>query len=234
MAAGLPVVASDWDGYRSTMRHGVEGFLIPTLGGPAGGFGATMVQRMVMQTGTYQSYVGEVAQHTAVNVPMAAKALEELIASPELRRRMGAAGRARVAEVYDWPLVARAYQDVLDELAQVRAAASDPVTRHRSDPVRGDPFADFAGFATDTISLDMPLSTAVTGVAVLGMTAELDRAFGGFRADLQECAQALDMIASGGAGTARQVLEAFPVGRRRAVEIALVWMAKLGLIDWLA
>ena len=33
-AAGLPVVASDWDGYRSTIREGVDGFLIPTLGGP--------------------------------------------------------------------------------------------------------------------------------------------------------------------------------------------------------
>ncbi|HQN50946.1 MAG TPA: glycosyltransferase family 4 protein, partial [Phenylobacterium sp.] len=32
MAAGLPVVVSDWDGYRYTVRDGMEGFLIPTLG----------------------------------------------------------------------------------------------------------------------------------------------------------------------------------------------------------
>jgi hypothetical protein len=39
--AGLPVVGSDWDGYRATVRDGVEGFLIPTLlGGAAGGLGA--------------------------------------------------------------------------------------------------------------------------------------------------------------------------------------------------
>ena len=31
MAAGVPVVASDWDGYRYTMRDGIEAFLIPTL-----------------------------------------------------------------------------------------------------------------------------------------------------------------------------------------------------------
>ena len=36
MAAGLPVVASDWDGYRYTMRDGIEAFLVPTLGGPFG------------------------------------------------------------------------------------------------------------------------------------------------------------------------------------------------------
>ena len=31
MAAGVPVVVSDWDGYRYTVSDGVEGFLIPTL-----------------------------------------------------------------------------------------------------------------------------------------------------------------------------------------------------------
>ena len=31
MAAGLPVIATDWDGYRDTVRHGRDGFLIPTL-----------------------------------------------------------------------------------------------------------------------------------------------------------------------------------------------------------
>jgi len=36
MAAGLPVVASDWDGYREHVRHGVDGFTIPTLAPPPG------------------------------------------------------------------------------------------------------------------------------------------------------------------------------------------------------
>src|ERR1700760_3430249 len=60
MAAGLPVVVSDWDGYRSTVRDGIEGFLIPTLGGPTSGLGTTMVTRHVFEVVSYQAYVGEV------------------------------------------------------------------------------------------------------------------------------------------------------------------------------
>lgn len=41
MAAGLPVVVSDWDGYRDTVRDGEDGFRIPTYA-PPGGAGALL------------------------------------------------------------------------------------------------------------------------------------------------------------------------------------------------
>jgi glycosyltransferase involved in cell wall biosynthesis len=234
MAAGLPVVASDWDGYRYTVRDGVEGFLIPTLGGPAGGLGSSMVQRHVMGIDTYQAYVGTVAQYTAVNVERAGQALAELIRSPDLRRRMGAAGRERVRTMFDWPQVARAYQAVLDELEQIRAGSSDPVVRRRENPVKGDPFGDFAGFATRTLDVDMPIRVrpGTSGADVLRMTGAIDGAFSGWRASLEECAQALDLVASSQARLVREVLVTFPMSRRRAVELGIMWMAKMGLIDW--
>jgi D-inositol-3-phosphate glycosyltransferase len=107
MAAGLPVVVSDWDGYRFTVRDGVDGMLIPTLGGPRSGLGATLVQRHIFGIASYQAYAGQVAQHTAVHVGRAAAAIAELAGSPELRKRMGAAGRERVRTTFDWPVVSR-------------------------------------------------------------------------------------------------------------------------------
>jgi D-inositol-3-phosphate glycosyltransferase len=236
MAAGLPVVISDWDGYRSTVRDGAEGFLIPTLGGPRSGVGLTMVQRHLVELASYQAYVGEVAQYTAVHIGRAAAALAALGRSRDLRRRMGAAGRARVASTFDWPLVARQVHDLVDEMAAVRAASPDPVVRVRSDPVRGDPFVSFAGFPTQAFSLDQPLSAVpgIRGADVLGLTVALDTAFADLRSPLEECARALDLLASGEARTGRDVLLAFPVERRRMVEMGLAWMAKLGFIDWLA
>jgi glycosyltransferase involved in cell wall biosynthesis len=236
MAAGLPVVASDWDGYRYTMRDGVEAFLVPTLGGPSGGLGLTMVARHALEAESYQTYVGSVAQYTAVHVGRAAEALARLIREPQLRRRMGAAGRTRVAEAFDWPVVVGGYHALLDELAQVRAAAPDVRPRRTSNPVKGDPFADFAGFATSVMDLDQRLSVppGVMPEAVLATDAiELDQAFGYWRASLAECAEALRIVAEGRGGTVREVLLAFPQERRRLIELGLMWLLKQGFLDWL-
>jgi hypothetical protein len=101
--------------------------------------------------------------------------------------------------------------------------------------VRGDPFADFAGFPTQVLRLDTPIRAAAgaSGADVLAIPEGLDRAFPGLRAEPAECARALDLLAAGQAGTVADVLLAFPVERRRLVETGLAWMAKLGLIDWL-
>ena len=237
MAAGLPVVASDWDGYRHTMRHGVEAFLIPTLMGPAGGgLGASLAARHVMEAGSYQAFVGATAQHTAVHIGKAAEALAALIRSPDLRKTMGQAGRARVRDAFEWPVVAQAYGELVDELAAVRAASPDTPSTFRTNPVKGDPFRDFAGFATHVITPDTALF-APPGVTSMGVRlagrVRLDVGFPMLRADLDACARAFDLVASGQARTVRDVLLAFPVEARRGVELGLAWMAKYGFIDWL-
>jgi glycosyltransferase involved in cell wall biosynthesis len=237
MAAGLPAVVSDWDGYRYTVRDGLEGFLIPTLGGPADGVGSRMATPHHLLLESYQTYAGAIAQHTAVHVGRAADALSALIASPDLRRRMGAAGRSRVAQMFDWPVVAAGYDALIDELAAVRAAEG-PAAQPAGglDPVRGDPFRDFAGFATDVMDDATPL--AITAGATLEQlqrtqTLELDRAYGGFRANLEECSAAFRLIADGKVATVGDVLARTAEPRRQAMQLGLIWMCKRGLLDWL-
>lgn len=234
MAAGRPVVASDWDGYRFTMRDGVEAFLIPTLIGPAGGLGGHIAQRHNLEMESYQVYAGTISQHTAVHVGRTTEALSRLIADPGLRARMGAAGRERVRAAFDWPVVARQVNALVDDLARLRVQATAPASRHPMNPVRGDPFRDFAGFATDVLSPETRLTATGDRQRLEAMPAvTLNRAFSGWRGNMEECAQALDLIASGRATTVREVLTAFPVQRRRPVELGLLWMAKYGLLDWL-
>jgi D-inositol-3-phosphate glycosyltransferase len=130
-------------------------------------------------------------------------------------------------------VVAPQMNALVDDLARRRAAAGEPATRHRIHPVKGDPFRDFAGFATHVLGPQTPLS------AVAGATADQVRAAGGldvvfpsWRAELGESARAFELIAGGQARTVGDVLQAFPAERARAVELGLLWLAKHGFIDW--
>jgi glycosyltransferase involved in cell wall biosynthesis len=235
MAAGLPVIVSDWDGYRFTVRDGIEGFLVPTLGGPPGPVGETLVARYAAQIDIYQAYVGSIAQHTAVNVGSAAHALAQLIGAPDLRRRMGAAGRARVREAFDWPVVVSAYNRLADELAEVRAAAPESRPSHRLNPVKGDPFNDFAGFATQQLTSQTRFRLRV-GASLSDLnrsaTVGLDRAFANWRGSLDEAAHLLERLAQGNVLTVEELLADFPAERHPFLRMSLVWLAKLGIVDW--
>jgi glycosyltransferase involved in cell wall biosynthesis len=235
MAAGLPIVASDWDGYRYTLRHGEEAFLIPTLLAPAGGLGATMVARHALEIDSYQGYVGALAQFTAVHVGKAAEAIAELVRSPDLRRKMGQAGRARAKAMFDWPVVVQQYRALLGELAEVRNAAPDVATALHTNPVKSDPFRAFAGFATRTADPDLPLRAApgfTTADVIKTREIDLDQAFAFWRASLEECAEAFRRIAQGEARTLRELLAGFPAERRAVLELGVMWLAKQGFVDW--
>ncbi len=236
MASGLPVVVSDWDGYRHTVRDGQEGFLIPTLGGPLDGSGRGIAAGHVMQHQSYQAYVGTVAAHTAVHVGRAAEALAALIEDPALRARMGAAGRERIRTAFDWPVVVGELQALFDELARVRAASADPERKLLFNPVKGDPFRDFAGFATALIGPETKVALrAGAGAADLARASEvaLDRYGDLWRLDGAETARLSDLLAEQGPLSVRAAAAAFPAGRAREVTLTLVWLAKLGIVEWL-
>ena len=148
MAAGLPVVGSDWDGLRDTIVHGETGFLIDTVMPPPPG-GQIIARRYALAQDDYHFYVGNVAQATAVDVDKAAEAFATLAADPDLRKRMGAAGRARALAVYDWPKVIAAYRALLGNLAEIRARGGEKVPlRAAQQPSRMDPFQLFGGYPT--------------------------------------------------------------------------------------
>lgn len=236
MASGLPVVISDWDGYRYTVRDGEEGFLIPTLIGPENALSSEMIAGHALGLKSYQQYVGVIAQHTAVHVGRAAQALAELIRSPDLRRSMGDAGRRRVRDTFDWPVVARQFSALARELSDIRLAAKDTRPRSARNPVRGDPLRDFAGFATQVLSLRSRLTLrAGVGPADLQrvQAIELDMFAANWRGTHDECLSVFNHLARVERATVEELLLLFPIPRRRAVQMSLLWMAKCGFVEWL-
>ena len=161
MAAGLPVVVSDWDGYRYTVTDGVEGFRIPTLAISHSQQGEELAFQHDHSLLTYQDYVGAMAQHVAVDTEAAARAVALLAEDPALRKRMGDAGRQTVRHRFDWSVVARLHHQLYAELAERRLEGNGSPGIETQHPMRSDPFRDFAVFSTAHLGPDTELRLAL-------------------------------------------------------------------------
>jgi glycosyltransferase involved in cell wall biosynthesis len=152
MASGLPAVVSDWDGYKESVRDGIDGFRVPTLC-PAPGAALDWAAAFGMDTMNYSTFIANAAMVTSVDVEAAARALTTLVGDADLRRRMGDAGRQRARETFDWRSVIRAYEELWQELGELRGQASG----HGSERVRipnplcDDPFRLFGHYASATL-----------------------------------------------------------------------------------
>jgi hypothetical protein len=144
MAAGKPVIATDWDGYRQTVRRDDTGFLIPTYMPQLDQVGETYAQRHAAQALTYDVYIAAASQHVSVDLRALRHAIVDLVEHKELRGVMGARGRAVAREAFDWAVVMRAYESLWARLAALRKAAAKgaapPVAQHLN------PFPYFAHY----------------------------------------------------------------------------------------
>ena len=101
MAAGVPLVVSDWNGYRDLVRNGIDGFRVPTRW-------ASVAEQASVQLGwqqllglePYPKVAGALAQLVQVDTHVAEEACLALLTRPEIRRAMGAAARQRAYETF--------------------------------------------------------------------------------------------------------------------------------------
>jgi glycosyltransferase involved in cell wall biosynthesis len=234
MAAGLPVVVSDWDGYKDTVRHGVDGFRVPTLM-PAAGLGADMAYRHALEIDNYDVYCGNACSVVAVDVGKAAESFSSLFASAELRQQMGAAGRQRAHEDYDWACIIPQYEALWQELGEMRRhAAPVPVAGALAWPARMDPFAAFAAYPTATLGPETLLALAADDPGELKSRIE---SFGklamvSYASLTMMSPEEIDAVlnsASQGVRPARELLQDIQPPRRAHVLRGLAMLAKLGI-----
>jgi glycosyltransferase involved in cell wall biosynthesis len=124
MAAGLPVVASDFSGYRDLVEEGQTGFLIPTLG-PAD-YRPLNPLRPVMADHITALHL---AQRTALDLDFMLARIQELAQNPEMRRSMGEAGRKRVLARFDWKVVIAKLEALWRELKAQAMNTGKPTAR---------------------------------------------------------------------------------------------------------
>jgi glycosyltransferase involved in cell wall biosynthesis len=233
MAAGLPVVVSDWNVYRETVRDGLDGILVPTMMSPPG-LGGTIAQRHHANLDTYDLTVGALALNVSVDIAAAVEAYAALLADPALRRRMGDSGRERARSVYSWERVYGQYRALWAEQQAIRRAAgpAEVPARPTGTAAVPDPLHLYRHYATATFDE----SSVVIALAGLPLEA-------------WKVALSSPLLSSGSAGMAGgddvewlyrtlttgpkpvgELMRGAPGRRPWAIQRSVTWLCKAGLV----
>ena len=234
MAAGIPVVVSDWDGYKDTVRGGIDGFRIPTLM-PQAGLGGDLALRHALALDTYDMYCGHTCSLVAVDVQATAQAFESLFNSPQLRRQMGDAGRERAVGVYDWKTIIGQYEALWAQLSDIRAAGAKFIKPLAHPwPARMDPFHAFASYPSQTLTPQTVLALVDPNVELaLQRTLKYRKlAMIDFAKLILPSEDDIKAVLSAGTNqhTAEQWVQGVPADRRPYVFRLLAWLLKLGVL----
>lgn len=236
MAAGLPLLVSDWDGMKDTVTPDV-GFRIPTRM-PPGPILAAEALRYQGGIDGYVQYCSTTSAATEIELPELTQRIVQLARDPDLRAKMGAAALARVRSHYDWRVIVPQMQDLWAEQSKIRLAHAAQNRRYAAHllPIAPSPASLFAGYPSaiengETLKLRLARTPhSVADILAIRDYISLGRVF----ADAAQIETALGIIASGGAeGANLDDLVAASKGstaamsREEALRIA-IWLLKYG------
>ena len=239
MAAGLPVVVSDWDGYKDTVRHEVDGYRIATVM-PEAGLATDLALRHALEVDTYDMYCGHTCTLVSVDIEAAALAFTKLFESPALRQSMGAAGRERAQQVYDWKVIIAQYEALWAEQDRVRLAAMQdtakvPAKLEQPWPARMDPFHAFASYPT--LALKPSTMLALVDNSLEEATARLQTyqamamvSFAKFVLPSDAEVEAVLKQAAAGPKAAIELVQTIDNARKPFVFRTLAWLLKMGIL----
>jgi len=220
MASGLPVVASDWSGYRDIVVHRETGFLVPTYWDEAAAAAASVLAPVDLPLGT--SY--QLARHTVIDAELLARYLLLTYTKPEMRAQMGKCGAARARANYSWPVVMRQYEEMWKQARSrnrsLPRAAKDAARFGRGSAgdaggfgrgSEADSGGGSAGIAADNATPRVPWALNLNTVFGHYATAKLDPA-------MRVCstARGRDLLSAGAKNGASGLADA---ARKRAVQI---------------
>ncbi len=154
MAAGLPVLVTDWDGYKSTVRDGLDGFRVNTIA-LSDGYGVDIAYHHLTGGLSYDQYIGMSVHRVAVDIKDCIEKLKILITNKEKRIELGRNGKRRVKEVFDWSNILEKYRDLRRELNSIREKEADnykEFCKPRLPGDRLDPFFLFSSYPSDILN----------------------------------------------------------------------------------
>jgi starch synthase len=234
MAAGKPVVVTDWNGYRDTVRNGVDGITVPTLA-PAPGASFDLGKRFETEEDNYDRYIGGACQVTSVDIAKCADAYTALVNDANLRKTMGDAGQKRAEESYDWKHIIGRYQYLWAELANIRTSGATESAKRKSDqpsnPLYSDPFSVFDSYPTAAIKPDdiIALAENATEQRFLELYKLPINNFC-MHINENEFVNLFRTIEQNNTKTVAEITALLPEENRDTVARYLIWFAKVGLV----
>ncbi|WP_299504971.1 glycosyltransferase family 4 protein [Cypionkella sp.] len=235
MAAGLPLLVSDWDGMKDTVSDDV-GFRITSRTLP-GQYYAQEALRYQGGTDNYVQYCASSSALTELDMPELTARILQLARQPDLRRKMGAAGKARVRNLYDWAQVVPQMQALWAEQDARRMASAAQSLRYRADalPIAPSPMHLFGSYPTEQVSFgktrlvlaDQTGRPSLAEVLVARNYQGLKRIF----AAPEHISRVLQTVtAAGSKGCDLAQLEAGSAIKGALVERIVIWLLKYGFV----
>jgi hypothetical protein len=233
MACGLPVVVTNWDGYRESVEQGVCGYQIDTVMPPAS-VGLELAQDYY-NTKNYGNYLASAAQSTAVNIAQAAEAFVTLAEDDEKRRLMGEAGRARARAIYDWRVIIPSYKELWQHLAEQRHAQKEmqplPLSWAAAHPHYPNPWKLFETFPTRTLAPTDVLSAVMSASDIRNILGhEMNFFMPAFLFPVEGLLGLVEIIRQNGHLSIQNILASCPTPERARLWRSLGWLLKHGAV----
>jgi starch synthase len=230
MAAELPVVASNWNGYREAVEHGRNGVLVDSY----------MPQVSLSDTGyrhiagidSYDQHLGALSQFAFVDLEQTANALAQLANDTELRRTFASAARKTVEEKFDWKVVMPRHEQLWSEQLALLARARNHSSRVNSTAWKVlDPSNTFAGFPSHRLAGHTPLAAG----ALFARWHDLVREPGivvnaNVLTGRSQFLALQKLYADGRAHSFSEALSGFPAAEHNAIARTVHWAIKVGLL----
>jgi alpha-maltose-1-phosphate synthase len=236
MAAGLPAVVSDWNGYRDTVRDGLDGYRIPTWAPPPGD-AQDLATSHALGTLNYDHYCGHLGASAAVDIGACVAAIEALARDPSLRRRLGAQAQQRVHDEFEWRVVFRRYQALWQAQTERRLEARPKLQALPHPwPARMDPSVAFASYPTHSLApetllgLAQPISEALRRLQELSSLAMV-QPFAGNASTLALARRLLECCAQAACPLHTLEHSVSDLGSAVQVRRRVAWLCKFGLLQ---
>ncbi len=152
MSANLPVILSDWNGYKELIEQGVQGEKIPSIWGDIDGLCAPSAFFDASRAHFIQ------AQSVAVDISALAESIARLSSDSQLRAVMGEEGRKRFLECYQWQHVIAQFDDIVETLCEQARKDKAAPTSHLHSLHYHRIFADYGSTTLQLQSLKTTLS----------------------------------------------------------------------------